>query len=141
MWGAGTMTLALVARPHGLRGATNEAAAEIARFTGGVAVETGKIAIEISEIVENGNSVPLAVAVDSPMTSDDHVTEIVVIAEANPQPRVATFHLTPMSGRAEAATRVRLAATQTVIVIARTSQGKVYTERKAVKVSIGGCGG
>jgi len=139
--GAGTLTLAFAACPRGVVGAANETAAEIARFTGGTATETGAIAIDIAEIVENGNAVPLAVAVESPMTPDDYVTQILVLADANPQPRVATFHFTPMSGRAEAATRIRLAATENVIVVARTNQGKFYTARKEVKVSIGGCGG
>jgi sulfur-oxidizing protein SoxY len=139
--GTGTLTLAFVGCPRGVVGAAAETAAEIARFTGGTATATGAIAIDIAEIVENGNAVPLAVAVESPMTPEDYVAEILVLADANPQPRVATFHFTPMSGRAEAATRIRLAATENVIVIARTSQGKFHTARKEVKVSIGGCGG
>ena len=74
-----------------------------------------KISIDLPEIAENGNTVPLAITVDSPMTADDYVSDILVVAEANPRPTVVTFHLTPMSGRAEAATRIRLAATQNVV--------------------------
>ena len=119
----------------------DEAAAEIAKFTGGKSPEAGKISIELPEIAENGNTVPLAIAVDHPMTADVYVTVILVVAAANPRPRVVTFHLTPMSGRAEAATRIRLAATQNVVVLAKTSDGRIYSDQKEVKITIGGCGG
>jgi len=94
-----------------------------------------------AEIAENGNTVPLAIKVDSPMTADDYVSEIRVIGDANPNPGIVRFHLTPMSGRAEAATRIRLGGTGTVTVLAKTSTGKLYAERKVVKVTVGGCGG
>ena len=51
---------------------------------------------------------PLAIKVDSPMTADDYVSEIRVIGDANPNPGIVRFHLTPASGRAEAGTRIRL---------------------------------
>ena len=118
-----------------------EADAEIAKFTGGKPTRKGKIAIDLPEIAENGNTVPLAIKVDSPMTADDYVSEIRVIGDANPNPGIVRFHLTPMSGRAEAATRIRLGGTGTVTVLAKTSTGRLYAERKVVKVTVGGCGG
>jgi sulfur-oxidizing protein SoxY len=121
--------------------ATKDAEADIAKFTGGKAAETGKITIDLPEIAENGNTVPLSVTVDSPMTAESYVSDILVVADGNPRPGVATFRFTPMSGRAEAATRIRLATTQDIIVVAKTSDGKFFTERKQVKVTIGGCGG
>jgi sulfur-oxidizing protein SoxY len=137
--GAG-MTLTLVAIDDGVA-TPAEADAEIAKFTGGKATESGKIAIDLPEIAENGNTVPLAIKIDSPMTADDYVSEIRVIADGNPNPGIVKFHLTPMAGRAEVATRVRLNSTENVIVVAKTSTGKFYAERKVVKVTVGGCGG
>jgi sulfur-oxidizing protein SoxY len=137
--GAG-MTLTLVAADDGVA-TPAEADAEIAKFTGGKATESGKITIDLPEIAENGNTVPLAIKVDSPMTADDYVSEIRVIADGNPNPGIVKFHLTPMAGRAEVATRVRLNSTENVIVVAKTSTGKFYAERKVVKVTVGGCGG
>jgi len=118
-----------------------EAEAEIAKFTGGKAAESGKIAIDLPEIAENGNTVPLAIKVDSPMTAADYVSDIRVVGDANPNPGIVTFHLTPMAGRAVVATRIRLGGTGTVTVLAKTSAGKIYAERKTVKVTVGGCGG
>ena len=119
----------------------NEATTEIGRFTGGRTADPGKIALDLPEIAENGNTVPLSILVDSPMTADDHVSDIMVVAEANPRPGLAVFHLTPQSGRAEVATRIRMAATQNIVVVAKTSKGQFFTEQKQVKVTIGGCGG
>ena len=121
--------------------APKDAADEIAKFTGGKTAEQGKITLELPEIAENGNTVPLSVSVDSPMSDADHVTEVLVLAEGNPRPGVATFHFSAMSGKAEASTRIRLATTQNIVAVAKTSTGKFYTASKLVKVTIGGCGG
>ncbi len=118
-----------------------EAADQIAKFTGGKTAVSGKISIELPEIAENGNTVPLQVTVDAPMTADNYVSEVMVVAEGNPNPGVATFHFSPLSGKAQAATRIRLAATQNIVVVAKTSKGEFFTGQKAVKVTIGGCGG
>ena len=118
-----------------------DADAEIVKFTGGKATESGKIAIDLPEIAENGNTVPLSIKVDSPMTKDDYVSEIRVVGDANPNAGIVKFHLTPTSGRAEVGTRIRLGGTGTVTVLAKTSTGKVYADRKTVKVTVGGCGG
>jgi len=118
-----------------------EADAEIAKFTGGKVAEKGKISIDLPEIAENGNTVPLQVTVESPMTDKDYISDILVVADGNPRPGIATFHLTPLSGKATAATRIRLQTTEYIIVVAKTNDGKFFTDRKQVKVTIGGCGG
>ena len=121
--------------------ANDEAAAEIAKFTGGQRPEQSKISLELPDIAENGNSVPLTVKVDSPMTAGDHVTDVLVVADRNPRPIVAVFQFTPLAGRAEAATRIRLAATQNIVAIAKTNTGLLFSDQRLVKVTIGGCGG
>jgi sulfur-oxidizing protein SoxY len=139
--GAGGAALAIIGEASPAAATPQEAAGVIAAFTGGKPTETGKISIDLPEIAENGNTVPLTITVDSPMTADDHVSDILVVSEANPRPGLAVFHLTPMSGRAVAATRIRLAATQNIVVVAKTSKGQFFAEQKPVKVTIGGCGG
>ncbi|WP_018321811.1 thiosulfate oxidation carrier protein SoxY [Bradyrhizobium sp. WSM2793] len=118
-----------------------DAAAEIAKFVGGAALEPGKITLDLPEIAENGNAIPLAIDIESPMTAEDNVTDVLVLADANPWPRVASFHLTPLSGRAAVATRIRLAGTQTVSIVAKTNAGRFLIAQRQVKVTIGGCGG
>jgi len=75
------------------------------------------------------------------MTTDNYVSEILVVADGNPNPGVATFQFSPLTGKAEASTRIRLATTQNIIAVAKTSKGEFFTNQKLVKVTIGGCGG
>ncbi|MEZ5832376.1 MAG: thiosulfate oxidation carrier protein SoxY [Dongiaceae bacterium] len=119
------------------------AAAErsLMEFTGGKTPEAGKITLTAPEIAENGNTVPLSISVEGEMTEASYVQSVLLLADGNPNPGVATFHFSPMSGRASATTRMRLAKTQTVIAVAKMSDGSVYMDKKQVKVTIGGCGG
>lgn len=139
--GCGAVTLTVVGWSQGANAAAKEAADEIAKFTGGKTTTQGKITIDLPEIAENGNTVPLTVSVDAPMTADNYVSDVLVVSEGNPNPGVVTFRFTPLSGKAEAQTRIRLAATQNIVVVAKTSKGEFYSALKQVKVTIGGCGG
>jgi sulfur-oxidizing protein SoxY len=139
--GAGSAAITLVGWNSGAGATPQAAAADIAKFTAGATPEKGKISMELPEIAENGNTVPLSFSVDAPMTAADYVSEVLVVSEGNPNPGVATFRFTPLSGKAEASTRIRLATTQNIVVVAKTSGGKFYTAQKLVKVTIGGCGG
>ena len=111
----------------------------VARLTGGRAPEEGGIEVELPQIAENGNSVPLVVRVASPMSEADHGSAIHVIAERNPRPLVASFHLGPAAGRAEVATRMRLAGTQTVTVLAALSGDRFRIARAEVLVTSAAC--
>jgi sulfur-oxidizing protein SoxY len=113
----------------------------ISEFTGGAEPGEGPVTLITPEIAENGNSVPVSVLVESPMTEDDHVQSVMILAEDNPLPNVATFHFSAMSGEARASTRMRLAKTQNVVAVAKMSNGDVYKVSNNVKVTIGGCGG
>lgn len=124
------------------RATPKDAAARIKDLVGGKQAEgSSLIDLDLPEIAENGNTVPVSVSVDSPMTADDYVKAVHVVAEKNPRPGVATFRFTPMSGRASASTRMRLAETQNVVAVAELSDGSVIRTTKEVKVTIGGCGG
>ncbi len=110
-------------------------------FAGGQMPASGKITLSTPEIAENGNTVPISISVDSPMTADDYVAEVMIVAEGNPLPGVVNFKFSPMSGVAEASTRMRLAKTQRVVAVAKMNSGAVFMDAKEVKVTIGGCGG
>lgn len=120
---------------------TNDAAKWIEKFTGGKEAVKGKISLDLPEIAENGNTVPLSLTIESPMTAESYVKEVMILADGNPNAGVATLMFTPLSGKAEASIRIRLASTQNVVAIARMSDGALFTEQKTVKVTIGGCGG
>jgi len=133
---------AIIAGFSSTANATPEMATEwIKKLTKGAKATEGKIKVNLPEIAENGNTVPVKVSVESPMTADNYVKAVHLIAEGNPGPEVCSFYFTPMSGKANAAARVRLARTQNVIGIAEMSDGKIYMSKTQVKVTIGGCGG
>src|SRR5829696_5389073 len=118
--------------------AKNDADEAIKKFTGGKTPAQGKIKLDLPEIAENGNTVPMTVTVESPMTEQSHVTDVLVLASENPRSGVATFHFSPASGVAEANTRIRLASTQDVIAVAKMNDGSFQMASKQVKVTIGG---
>jgi sulfur-oxidizing protein SoxY len=101
----------------------------------------GRVRLDLPEIAENGNTVPLTIVVDSPMTEADHVVAVHVMTERNPDPEVATFRFSPRNGRATVSTRIRLAESGRVHAVAEMSDGSVYTAAREVEVVIGGCGG
>ena len=101
----------------------------------------GRIELDLPQIAENGNTVPISIAIDSPMTEDDYVKTVHVFADGNPRPDVASFHFTPACGTASCSTRIRLAKTQNIVAVAEMSNGDVYMAKSEVKVTIGGCGG
>jgi sulfur-oxidizing protein SoxY len=111
----------------------------IASVVGAARASTGKVKLELPPLVENGNTVPLAVSVESPMTDTDHVRAIHVFTEKNPQPEVVSFRFGPRAGRAHVATRIRLADTQTVVAIAELSDGSYWSASAAVVVTLAAC--
>ncbi|WP_127105385.1 SoxY-related AACIE arm protein [Pararhodobacter zhoushanensis] len=108
-------------------------------FTGGADITEGRVTLRIPLLVENGNSVPLTVSVDSPMTPDDFVEQIAIFNEINPLPDTARFHLTPRSGLATVETRIRLNGSQTVHAIARLSDGSFWSAATEVIVTAPAC--
>jgi sulfur-oxidizing protein SoxY len=142
--GAGTGVLAAAALSIAPRPARADAPAVdemLGKLTGGAQAKTGKVELKLPQIAENGNTVPFTVTVDSPMTESDYVKAIHVVADGNPLPGVASFYFTPLSGKAEVSSRMRLAKTQNIKAVAVMSDGSVYANQQEIKVTIGGCGG
>jgi len=111
----------------------------IRELIGEAALEPGKVKLELPPIVENGNTVPLTVSVESPMTQADHVESIHIFNQKNPQPYVAAFYLGPRAGKAYIATRIRLADSQRLVAIARLSDGSFCSDSADVIVTLAAC--
>ena len=133
----GAAVLAVTLRPAEATPATMASA--IRNIVGSAQVRTGKVKLDIPPLVENGNTVPMTVSVASPMTPDDHVRSIHVFNEKNPQPNIGNFHLSPQAGRAQVATRIRLADSQKVAAIARMSDGSFWSASADVVVTLAAC--
>jgi len=102
-------------------------------------VRQGKVKLDVPPLIDNGNAVPLAVEVESPMTAADYVKAIHIFTERNPQPYVLTAHLGPRAGRARIATRARIADTGTVTAIAQLSDGTFWSDSVKVVVTLSAC--
>lgn len=113
---------------------------DLKRIIGTAEPVDGKMQLELTEVIENGNTVPFTMSVESPMTAADHVKGLHMIATGNPQPLVASFRLTPASGLALVSSRMRLVKSQDVVGIAELSNGSFLLARRAVKVTIACCG-
>jgi sulfur-oxidizing protein SoxY len=113
--------------------------AAIRDVVGEAPLKEGRVKLVIPPLVENGNTVPLDVEVESPMTAADHVKAIHVFNEKNPQPNVISVRLGPRAGRARFTTRFRLADTQTVVAVAELSDGTFHTAKANVIVTIAAC--
>ena len=119
--------------------ATDELAAAVSAYASGAPIRAGKVKLDIAELVDNGNVVPITVTVDSPMTSSDHVKTIAIFNEKNPQPDVAKFTLGPRYGKASISTRMRLATTQKLVAVAQLSDGSFWSHTVDVIVTLAAC--
>ncbi len=139
--GAGAAAFVALGLPATPAFAKNNVDEVVGKFTGGKTPTAGRVKLDMPEIAENGNTVPMTVSVESPMTAESYVSDVLVVADGNPNAGVVTFHFSAAGGIAEANTRIRLATSQNVTAIAKMSDGSFYSATKAVKVTIGGCGG
>lgn len=128
--GGGVVLWALTAGPA-------RAAAE--RVLAGRTPRADGLTLSLPPVADNPSSVALTVAADSPMTAEDHVTALHVIAPANPEQLVATARFTPAAGRAETTLRIRLADSQEIQALAEFSDGSVALVAAAIETVEGGC--
>jgi sulfur-oxidizing protein SoxY len=118
---------------------SDELAGALRGFTGGTPTQEGRVHFDIAPLVENGNTVPITLSVQSPMTAADHVQAIAVFNEKNPQRDVVSCRLSPASGKAVVSTRIRLATTQQLIAVAKMSDGSYWTHTVDVIVTLAAC--
>jgi sulfur-oxidizing protein SoxY len=114
-------------------------ATAIRNVVGEAPVRTGKVKLDVPPLVENGNTVPMTVSVQNPMTANDYVKSIHVFNEKNPQPNVGNFYLGPHAGRAQISTRIRLADSQKIVAIARLSDDSFWSTSVDVVVTLAAC--
>jgi sulfur-oxidizing protein SoxY len=136
---AGGVALACVLATKSSRATPATMQAAIKKVVGEAPLRKGKVTIDVPPLVENGNTVPLTVSVESPMTATDYVKAIHVFNEKNPQPNVIGVHLGPRAGKAAVSTRIKLAAAQKIVAVAELSDGSFWSEDTDVIVTIAAC--
>ena len=100
----------------------------------GTRANSTDIAMNAPEIAENGAVVPIGV--QSKLAGTE---SIAILIAKNPNPLAASFDI-PAGTEAAVSTRVKMAESSDVYVLVK-AQGKYYTTKKEIKVTIGGCGG
>ena len=125
--------------PAATRADQQRLAAALRDFTGGQPMREGRVRLDVSPLVENGNAVPISVVVETPMTVADHVRRIGVFNERNPQPQVINAQFGPRSGRAYLATHIRLATSQALVAVAEMNDGSFWSQRVEVVVTLAAC--
>jgi sulfur-oxidizing protein SoxY len=136
---AGGVALVSVAATGPGRATPATMQAAIKKVIGEAPLRKGKVTIDVPPLVENGNSVPLTVSVESPMTATDYVKAIHVFNEKNPQPNIIGAHLGPRAGKAALSTRIKLADAQKIVAVAELSDGSFWSEDADVIVTIAAC--
>jgi len=110
----------------------------IQKLTQNKKLNQGRVALSLPELALSQNTVPFKINIDSPMTASDYVKTIHVLASENDAPRIASFYLTPLSGKAEVSSRMRLEKSQVIIAIAEMSDGTFYIGRRKVELAVPG---
>lgn len=94
----------------------------------------GEIDIKAPEIAENGSTVPVSIT-----TGIQNVESISILVANNATPLTSTYTLSP-DALADIKCRIKMGKTSDILAVVK-ADGKLYTARKEVKVTIGGCGG
>lgn len=95
--------------------------------------DSGDIKIKAPDIAENGSVVPVTVS-----SGISNVESIAILADSNNTPMAGSFNLN--GSEAYISTRIKMGKTGNVVAVVK-SGGKLYANKKEVKVTIGGCGG
>ncbi|MGN7613338.1 thiosulfate oxidation carrier protein SoxY [Magnetococcales bacterium HHB-1] len=139
--GAAALSVAPMVSASATKKAAIDVDADIKKNMGGGAIAMEKVSIEAPTIAENGKVVPVKVNVEHPMTKDNYIESIALFVDKNPIPMAFRFQLSPASGKAFVAARIKMGKTSQVRAIAKTNKGKLYGVIETIKVTIGGCGG
>ncbi|MDF9391049.1 MULTISPECIES: quinoprotein dehydrogenase-associated SoxYZ-like carrier [Methylococcus] len=110
------------------------------QYFGDRPIEEGNDVIELTAPyrAEDPALVPIQITGKIPQRPEKYIRHITLIIDNNPVPFAASFELTPASGKADLAMRVRVNSYTHVRAIAETSDGKLYMSKAFVKAS-GGC--
>lgn len=113
--------------------ATDEAMRAAIRAWAGREPEAGVLKIDIAELVENGNAVPVRVAANEP------VAGLALFTPLNPEPEVVHAAFGAASARPEFSTRMRLARSQRIVAVARAADGRCWQASVDVIVTLAAC--
>ena len=115
---------------------------EVAAFKAYVAgrtVRPGRLVLDIPRLADNGNVVPVRIAMPGPFALGAEVRTIHLFSEKNPVPQMAVFHFPLPLARVEIESRIRLAGTQRVAAVATMADGTLYAATADIVVTVSAC--
>ena len=122
--------------------AQSEAEPEVAAFKAFLAGRkpaSGRLTLDIPRIADNGNVVPVRIALAGPFAAGAEVRSIHLFSEKNPVPQMAVFHFPQPVLRVEVESRVRLAGTQRVAAVATMADGSLHAAMADIIVTVSAC--
>ena len=100
---------------------------------GGTATESDKVIVDVADVAENGAIVPVKIK-----TSLENVENMSILVNENASPLTASFNIQPEVDN-EVSIRVKVGKPSDIIGLVK-ADGKLFTSKKHVKVTQGGCG-
>lgn len=128
-----TAALLAVTLAPAVRAAEPSLEAAVRAWAGTGTPREGRVTIEIAELVENGNAVPITLRAEGP------VAELALFNERNPQRDIVRARFGPLAGPALLSTRIRLATSQRLVALARLPDGSVWQRQVDVLVTLAAC--
>ena len=122
---------AFAALPHAR--ASDDAMRAAIRAWAGRDPAPGVLKIEIAELVENGNAVPVRVA------ASESVVGLALFTPQNPEPEVVHVAFGAAIARPEFSTRMRLARSQRIVAVAKAADGRCWQAGVEVIVTLAAC--
>lgn len=113
--------------------ATDEAMRAAIRAWAGRDPEHGALKLEIAELVENGNAVPVRVVASEP------VVGLALFTPLNPEPEVVHASFGAAVAKPEFSTRMRLARSQRIVAVAKAADGRCWQAGVDVIVTLAAC--
>jgi sulfur-oxidizing protein SoxY len=98
-----------------------------------------RIRLDLPRLADNGFAVPMRITVAGPFAPGPFVRTLAVFSETNPVPDLAVFEFPQPLERVELDTRIRLAGTQQVVVIAELTDASLLAAAMEVVVTLAGC--
>ncbi len=108
-------------------------------FVAGRSVSAGRLTLEIPRIADNGNVVPVRIALAGPFDAGGEVKSIHLFSEKNPVPQMAVFHFSQPVAKVEIESRVRLAGTQRLTAVATMADGRLHAASADIIVTLSAC--
>jgi len=99
---------------------------------------SGVLSLHAPERAHDAAVVPVEISAEIPQTPQRYIKNITLLIDKNPSPMAGVFELTPQSGLATIATRVRVNEYTYMRAIAEMNDGQLFMASRFIKAS-GGC--